>query len=317
MKILFIDSVHPFLKEALIADGHECIEGYKLSRDEIRNQINNYHGVVIRSRILLDEDILSKSNLLFIARAGAGMESIDIIYARSKNIICLNSPEGNRDAVGEHAIAMFLSLINNLKRSDEQVRKGIWSREENRGYEIKGKTVGIIGFGNMGSTFAQKFRGFDCKILAYDKYKSGFGDKYVKEVLIDELFDSTDILSLHVPLTEETEYLIDNTFINKFKKNIYLINTARGKCVNTDDLVANLKNGKIKGACLDVIEYEDSSFEKISKADFTNHPSWKYLVNSDKVIFTPHIAGWSFESNERIARVLYEKIKQFIAEPLI
>ena len=310
MKILFIDSCHALLIENLIKDGHHCIEGYNLSYEEIKKMIPDINGIIIRSRFQLDEKILEKAkNLVFIARAGAGMESIDVDFAKSRNIVCLNSPEGNRGAVGEHAIGMLLSLMNNLSRADRQVRRGEWIREENRGHELQGKTVGIIGFGNTGSSFAAKLSGFDCKIFAYDKYKKGFGTDLVKECSLEEIFENTDVLSIHIPLTDETEYFIDNDFINKFRKNIYLINTARGKCVRTDDLVTQMKSGKIIGACLDVIEYEETSFEKFSgQNDFMNFPSWQYLIHSDRVIFSPHIAGWTFESNQKIARVLLEKI---------
>ena len=315
MKILFIDACHPLLFEALIDDGHHCIEGHNLSYDEVSKMIPNLNGIIIRSRIPLDKKILEKAeNLLFIARAGAGMENIDVGFAESKNIKCINSPEGNRDAVGEHATGMLLSLLNNLNRADQQVRIGEWIREENRGHELQGKKVGIIGFGNMGSSFASKLQGFDCKILAYDKYKKSFGNVLVKESSLQEIFNEADILSIHVPLTDETEYFIDDAFLEKFKKEVYFINTSRGKCVRTDDLVKNIKSGKVLGACLDVIEYEDLSFEKFSgKSNFFENPSWQFLIKSDKVILSPHIAGWTFESNEKIAKALVTKIREAIA----
>jgi D-3-phosphoglycerate dehydrogenase len=309
MKILFIDTCHMFLINSLKADGHEVIEGYNYSYEEVSKTLMDVHGVVIRSRFKLDKTLLDYSEkLLFIARAGAGMESIDIDYAKNKNIICLNSPEGNRDAVGEHAIGMLLSLMNNLNRADTQIRNGEWVREANRGHELQGKTVGIIGFGNMGSAFAEKLKGFNCRIFAYDKYRKNFGNDTVKESTLEEIFDHSDIVSIHVPLTAETEFFIDDNFIKKFSKNIYLINTARGKCLKTDDLVSNLKSGKISGACLDVVEYEDLSFEKFSADNFIDNPSWQYLIKSDHVILSPHIAGWTYESLEKIAKVLYGKI---------
>ena len=311
MRILFIDTAHPFLIESLRKDGHECIEGYDLNYEKITNLITDVHGIVIRSRIQLDEKILDKAKALkFIARAGAGMESIDADFARSKNIICLNSPEGNRDAVGEHAIGMLLSLMNNLNRADSQVRKGEWIREGNRGHELDGKTVGIIGYGNMGSAFAEKLRGFGCKIIAYDKYRKEFQSESVLEVKQEVIFETADILSIHVPLTNKTKFFIDDAFINSFKKEFYFINTSRGKCVRTDDLVKNIKSAKIIGACLDVIEYEDLSFEKVSMKKFSESPSWQYLINSDKVILSPHIAGWTVESLEKIAITLYRKINE-------
>ena len=314
MKILFIDTCHPFLLKTLNDDGHFCIEGYNFSYEEILNLVPEINGIVIRSRIQLDKKILEcAGNLLFIARAGAGMESIDVDFAKSRNIVCLNSPEGNRDAVGEHATGMLLSLMNNLNRADRQVRNGVWIREENRGHELQGKTVGLIGFGNMGSSFAAKLRGFDCEILAYDKYKKRFGNDLIKESSLQEIFESADVLSIHVPLTGDTEYFIDNDFINKFSKKFYFINTSRGMCVRTDDLVKNMKSGKIIGACLDVIEYEDLSFEKFSGSNsFINNPSWQYLISSDNVILSPHIAGWTYESHEKIARVLVGKIRELV-----
>jgi D-3-phosphoglycerate dehydrogenase len=314
MKILFIDNCHHFLIQSLRNDGHDCIEGYDFTLSEILTIIEDVEGIIIRSRIRLTGNFLSKANkLLFIARAGAGMESIDIEYALNNNIACINSPEGNRNAVGEHALGMLLSLMNNLNRADRQVRKNEWVRESNRGHELQKKTVGIVGYGNMGSSFASKLRGFDCEILAYDKYKSGFGNNYIKESSLEEIMERTDVLSIHLPLTTETEFFINDASINNFRKNFYFINTARGKCVRTDDLVKNIQGGKILGACLDVIEYEDLSFEKISEEnDFTKNSSWQYLIHSDKVILSPHIAGWSFESLEKIAKVLYEKIFAFI-----
>ncbi len=310
MKILFIDTVHPLLTELLQKEGHECIDGSKLPFDELKKVLPQYEGTVIRSRFIFNKELLDYgTNLKFIARAGAGMENIDIAYAAQKGIACINSPEGNRDAVGEQAVAMLLALFNNLLRADKEVREGKWIREGNRGVELQGKTVGLMGYGNTGSVFVKKLLGFECNVLAYDKYKKGFGNAFVKEISMQEIFDKADILSLHIPLTAETEYLVNDAFIKSFKKNIYLINTSRGRCVKTDDLVANLESGKILGACLDVNEYEDSSFES-SKTDGMQSESWKYLVGSDQVILTPHIAGWTHESNEKMARVLFEKIKK-------
>jgi len=315
MKIFFVDTVHPFLLTSLKSDGHECIELYEENYEQISNKISEANGIVIRSRICLNKNILEKvKSCKFIARAGAGMESIDVEYAKSKNIVCLNSPEGNRDAVGEHIVGMLLSLMNNLNHADLQVREGEWVREKNRGHELMGKTVGIIGYGNMGSSFAEKLRGFDCKIIAYDKYKTNFGTTNVKAVSMEEIYERSDILSIHVPLTNETEYFINDVFINKFQKNIYFINSARGKCVRTDDLVKNIQSGKILGACLDVLEYEDLSFEKFSLSNILENPTWQYLIKSDKVILSPHIAGWTFESLEKIARVLYEKINRLAGD---
>lgn len=312
MNILFIDTAHSFLIDSLRGDGHRCIEAYDWNREKILSEIKNIQGIVIRSRIVIDRQFLDAAiDLKFIARAGAGMESIDLEYAGQKNVKCLNSPEGNRDAVAEHAIGMLLSLFNNLNRADRQIRNGEWKREENRGVELNGKTVGIIGYGNMGSTFAKRLKGFDCKILVYDKYLKSIRDSYVEQVEMNRLFEEADVLSLHVPLTDETTYLVDDIFINRFEKAFYLINTARGKCVRIADVVKNIKSGKIKGACFDVLEYEDLSFEKFSieQAGLKENPDWQYLIQSDQVMLSPHIAGWTHESLKKIAEVLYSKIK--------
>jgi len=294
LKILFIDTAHPFLWESMIADGHECIAADKFSLEEIYSQLSDTNGIVIRSRITIDKKFLDKATALkFIARCGAGMESIDVEYASQKGIACLNSPEGNRNAVGEHALGMLLMLFNNLNRADRQVRAGEWIREKNRGHELEGKTVGIIGFGNMGSAFAEKLKGFNCRKLAFDKYRSGFANDFVQEATFEEIKRQANVLSLHIPLTSETEFLINEKFINSFAKPFYLINTARGKCVSTHDLVNGIKSGKVLGACLDVYEYEDASFEKFSieAAGLKDNADWIYLTQSEKVILTPHIAG--------------------------
>jgi D-3-phosphoglycerate dehydrogenase len=326
MKILFIDIAHPILQSSLEKAGHVCDDGTKLSREEILKIISKYDGVTIRSRIVCDKEFLDvATQLKFIARAGAGMESIDVKYAANKNIICINSPEGNRDAVGEHAIGMLLSLFNKLNKADREVREAKWIREANRGVELQGKTVGIIGYGNMGSAFAKKLSGFECTVIAYDKFNKNFSDAYAKEVSMKNIFEDTDVLSLHLPLTSDTEFMINKSFITQFKKNIFIINTARGKVLRTDDLVEGIKSGKILGACLDVNEYEETSFEEVrsqkseigsqnseattsSQQPAASNNSWQYLIASGKVILSPHIAGWTVESNEKIARVLFEKI---------
>ncbi|MEO6301763.1 MAG: NAD(P)-dependent oxidoreductase, partial [Bacteroidia bacterium] len=234
------------------------------------------------------------------------MENIDVEYATLKKIKCVSAPEGNRDALGEHAIAMLLMLATKLKKADLEVRKGIWLRAENRGFEIKDKTIGIIGYGQMGSSFAKKLTGFDCKILVYDKYISGFGNDVMIESTLEKLFEECDVVSLHVPLTKETEYMLDANFINKFKKDIYIINTARGKCLNTSDLVTAIEKGKVKGACLDVLEYESVSFEQIENKEIP--APLNYLFHSDKVILSPHIGGWTYESNFKMSKIIAEKM---------
>lgn len=308
MKILFLDSNHPLLHETLQKAGHTCDLNYQWTKEEIINSIHLYDGIVIRSKIKITKEIIDKAlKLKFIARAGAGMENIDVEYAESKGVRCLHAPEGNRDAVGEHAIGMLLSLFNNLCRANKEVREGKWIREGNRGIELMGKTVGIIGYGNMGSAFAERLKGFGVKVLAYDKYKSSFGNNFIIESTLDQIFEQVDVISLHTPLTEETHYMINDSFINNFKKNIYIINTARGKCLNTADLVKNIKSGKVAGACLDVLEYEVISFENLDAANLPE--PFQYLIQSEKVMLSPHIGGWTIESNQKIARVLAEKIQ--------
>lgn len=309
MKILFIDSTHPYLYEELTKLGHSCDLGFDWNKEKILQNIALYDGIVIRSKIKIDQSFINAAtNLKFIARVGAGMENIDVTYAESKNIKCLHAPEGNRDAVAEHAIAMLLSLFNNLNKADKEVRNGKWKREENRGIELGGKTIGIIGIGNTGSSFGHKTVGFGVKSLGYDKYFQ-FNSRSIISSSLEQIFEEADVISLHVPLTEETTYLVNDSFINNFKKNIYLINTSRGKVVNTDDLVKNIKSGKILGACLDVIEYEASSFENIDTEDLPE--AFQYLIKSDKVILSPHIAGWTHESNLKMAKVLADKITLF------
>ena len=307
MKILLADTNHPILHQTLIDSGFVCDLFWDKTPSELITILPNYEALVIRSKFKITKEIIDACpKLKCIARVGAGMENIDVDYATSKHITCLSVPEGNRDALGEHAIAMLLMLFTKLKKADVEVRKGIWLRSENRGVEIKDKTIGIIGFGNMGSSFAKKLIGFDCKILVYDKYKSGFGNEYFIESTLENIFEECDVVSLHTPLTQETLYMINADFIHKFKKDIYIINTARGKCLNTNDLVAALESGKVKGACLDVFEYESVSFEQIENNEI--HEALNYLINSDKVILSPHIGGWTHESNFRMSKLIAEKM---------
>ena len=303
MKILFIDIIHPLLKEKLEKLNYNCDTAYKKSKSEIEEIISNYQGIIIRSRFKIDKQFIDKAtNLKFIARAGSGMENINTEYAQIKNIKCYNAAEGNRKAVAEHAIGMLLSLFNNLNKADLAVRNQIWEREANRGVELSGKTIGIIGFGNNGSAFAKALKGFNVSILAYDKYLNN----YTHQSDMENIYKKADIVSLHIPLTEETTSLVDDNFINSFEKDFYLINTARGKCVNTISLVKGLNNGKIKGACLDVFECEKTSFENLSKDGLTTEI--QYLIDSEKTILSPHIAGWTQESNIKIAKILLGKI---------
>jgi len=305
-RVLFIDEVHPLIIEELTAHGFQCDFFPEYSREDFIRIVPGYFGVIIRSKINLDQEILSEArNLKFIGRVGAGMESIDVRFAESRGITCFNSPEGNRDAVGEHATGMLLSLMNHMNRADREVREGEWRREENRGTEILGKTVGIIGYGNMGGAFARRLSGFGCHVISYDKYKLAYSDDFAIETTLPAIFEEADIVSLHVPLTEETRYMADEKFFLAFKKNIWLINTSRGMVVNTRDLVASMKSGKVKGAALDVLEYEDTSFEML-KSDAPEE--LQYLMRADNVLLTPHIAGWTEESKYKLAKVLVDKI---------
>jgi D-3-phosphoglycerate dehydrogenase / 2-oxoglutarate reductase len=309
MKVAFVDSTHPALKQGLQTSGLDCDDLYLLSISETLSKLSDYSVWVIRSRFKITKEIIDQHpQLKVIARVGAGMENIDVAYAERKGIKCLHAPEGNKDAVAEQAIGMLLMLFNNLKRADSEVRQGVWKREENRGVELSGKTVGIIGYGNTGSAFAKKLSGFDCEILAYDKYKKGFSNTFVNEVTLETLVAQSDIISLHVPYNSETHYLLNRTFLSTCKKNVYIINTSRGKCLDTSDFVEAIQSGKVKGACLDVLEYEMVSFEQL---EVKNLPvPFQFLMQSDKVILSPHIAGWTHESNEKMANVLVQKISK-------
>jgi D-3-phosphoglycerate dehydrogenase len=307
-KVLFVDTTHPYLPEELTRLGFECDLPTGIDREGIEKIIHQYTGVIVRSRILFDELLLKKAiNLRFIGRVGAGMEGIDVDYAVSKGIICLNAPEGNRDALAEHTTGMLLALFNKLLKADAEVRKGIWNREENRGMELMGKTIGIIGYGNMGSAFARRLNGFDVNVIAYDKYKNGYSDSFVVEKSLQDLKQEADIVSLHVPLTAETHYMVDELFIGQFRKKFYIINTSRGKVLKTTDLLQGIRTGKILGAVLDVIEFEDYTFEELNKGSHSQ--VFQELVNSDKVILSPHVAGFSAESPYKMAKVLVGKIK--------
>ncbi len=310
MKILFANDNHPVLKNGLIKLGFTCIDDFTSSKEEIEKTMHKYDGVVIRSRFKIDKTFIdSANNLKFIARVGAGLESIDIDYAKSKDIHLISAPEGNRNAVGEHSLGMILSLFNNMNKADNEIRNGKWFREPNRGIELEGKTIGLIGYGNMGKAFAKKLKGFDVDVIFYD-IKPNLSDKNAKQVTLQELQKKVDILSLHTPHTNLTNKMINTKFINEFEKSFYIINTARGTAIVTDDLVTALKNNKILGACLDVLEYEKLSFENF----FTNNnlPSaFKYLIESDKTILSPHVAGWTVESKYKLAKTILDKITLF------
>jgi D-3-phosphoglycerate dehydrogenase len=306
-KVIFIDIPHPVLLKRLEDAGFQCDLAGGLAYAALEQKIHNYYGLIINSRFRIGIDFLDKAfRLKFIGRVGSGMDSIDVEYARKKGIRCFNSPEGNRDAVAEHAMGMLLSLLNHIPRADLQVRRFEWLREANRGTELKGKTLGIIGYGNMGSAFAERLSGFGVKVIAYDKYKDRFSGKYVLECSLEELQETSDIISLHVPLTEETTCMFDQSFIARCHKPFWLINTSRGKVVDTAALADALRCGKVRGAALDVLEYEDVSFEKMS---LTEPPEpLKYILEAENVVLSPHVAGWTVESKFKLADILADKI---------
>lgn len=313
MKILLLDSNHPLITEQLLAKGFVLEEDFTSSYDEVLQKINQYDGIIIRSRIPLDKNFLENAqNLKFIARVGAGMENIDLETAKNLGISLINSPEGNRDAVAEHVVAMLLILMNRLFIASEEVKNGIWKREENRGDELLGKTFGIIGYGNMGKATAKRLSGFGVEVIFHDILPN-LEDEFAKQVSLEELQERADILSLHIPLDASTKYLVDESFFSKMKKNFYLVNTARGKNVKTSALVDALKSGKVKAAALDVLEYEKSSFENLDTStslSTRNKEDLQFLLDSEQVIVTPHIAGWTHQSKEKLAQFIVDKIVQ-------
>jgi D-3-phosphoglycerate dehydrogenase len=304
-KVLFLDSVHEILAERLSLAGYACEFDFSSSTSEIKKKVAEYVGIVIRSRFILDRDFLSVAkDLRWIARSGSGLENIDLVAAKDLNIAVYNSPEGNRDAVAEHALAMLLSLFNNLNIADREVRSQLWNREKNRGVELRGKTAGIIGLGQMGSAFAERLVAMGCKVIAHDLYLEKSPIDEVTLVSLDDLFDQSQIVSLHLPLNFETEWYADTHFFQRITHPIYFINTSRGKILRTAALVDAMKQGKILGACLDVLEYEETSFEKIN----LNHPEFTWLAAQQQVILSPHIAGWTKESYFKLSNVLADKI---------
>ncbi len=304
MKILQLDKNHPLISEQLTAKGFVVEEDHTSSYDEVLEKIADYEGIIIRSRIPLDQNFLTKaSHLKFIARVGAGMENIDLETADNLNIQLINSPEGNRDSVAEHVVGMLLILMNRLFIASNEVKNGIWKREENRGDELLGKTFGIIGYGNMGKATAKRLSGFGVEVIFHDILPD-LSDQFATQVSLEELQKRAEILSLHIPLTSETHYLIDDNFISKMEKNFYFVNTARGKNIKTKALVEAIEAGKVLGACLDVLEYEKSSFENLE----VENSDLQFLLDSDKVIVTPHIAGWTQQSKIKLAQVIVDKI---------
>ena len=304
MKILQLDKNHPLISEQLTAKGFVVEEDHSSPYDEVLEKIKDYQGIIIRSRIPLDKNFLTKaSHLKFIARVGAGMENIDIETAEKLHIKLINSPEGNRDSVAEQVVGMLLILMNRLFIASNEFKNGIWKREENRGDELLGKTFGIIGYGNMGKATAKRLSGFGVKVIFHDILPN-LSDEFATQVSLEELQKRADILSLHIPLTSETHYLVDEEFISKMEKNFYFVNTARGKNLKTKALVEAIESGKVLGACLDVLEYEKSSFENLE----IENQDLKYLLDSEKVIVTPHIGGWTHQSKEKLAQVIVDKI---------
>lgn len=306
MKILYIDSVHKVLEKRLTKNGYECIDGTSWSKEKCMEELPKMTGIVVRSRFPIDKDFLQHgTQLKFIARSGAGMENIDLDYTRKHGIICYNAPEGNRNSVGEHALSLLLVLFNKIIKGDKEVRQGIWDREGTRGIELEGKTIGIIGYGNNGNSFAKKLSGFDVEVLAYDKYKTNYGNQYAQEATMQEIFEKSDVFSFHIPQTEETVYMGNSEFFRSFKKPIYLINCARGKIVKIKDLLEAINEGIVLGAGLDVLEFESSSFEKTSASA---NPDFMELAKSENVVLSPHVAGWTKESYFKLSNVLADKI---------
>lgn len=314
MRVLFLDTVHPILEERLSKMGFTCEFDTHSSYEEISNKISSYTGVVIRSRIPMDAKIIAAAKKLkFIARSGAGLENIDLAAAETAGITVLNSPEGNMDAVGEHAIGMLLMLFNKLREGDREVREGLWNREENRGIELSNMTVGIIGYGNMGSALAKKLSGFGCEIIAFDKYKSGFASSSVREVSLEELKSASDVISIHLPLSAETHHYVDEAFINSCGKPFFLVNTARGKHVSISALLKGMEEKKVLGACLDVLEYESKSFEKLSSDELPKE--FRELAKPPRVVLSPHVAGWTAESYVKLSSFLADKIENLKLSP--
>jgi D-3-phosphoglycerate dehydrogenase len=305
-KILIVDDLHPIFREKAEGLGYIVDDRPLITREQTLKIIGNYTGIAVRTKFLIDKEIINAGqNLKFVARAGAGLDNIDVAYAESKNIELLNAPEGNCDAVGEHTVGLLLSLANNFRNADRQIRSGIWDREGNRGWELKGKTVGIIGYGFMGQSFARKLSGFNVKVIAYDKYKTGFSDAYATEVSMEEIVKQSDVLSLHIPLTAETRQLVDEEYLFHFRKPIFFLNTARGEITNTQAVLNAIEKGKIIGAGLDVLEVE--KFPKLAE-----QPWYDALIACPRVRLTPHVAGWTFDSYRKISEVLADKLAQLV-----
>lgn len=303
-KILIVDDLHPYFKETAQQMGYQVDDCPRISREETLARIGEYVGIAVRTKFRIDQQLIAAGKQLqFIARAGAGLDNIDQIAAAERNIVLLAANEGNCDAVGEHSMGLLLMLLNHLRKADAEVRNGIWDREGNRGYELAGKTVGIVGYGFMGQSLARKLQGFNVKVLAYDKYKSGFTDTFATEADMPSLCEQADILSLHIPLTEETRQMVGKQYIEQFKKPFFLLNTARGEIVNTSELLEQIDAGRILGAGLDVLEVE--KFPALQAQDW-----YSKLIHNTKVVLSPHVAGWTFDSYRKISEVLAKKLSQ-------
>jgi D-3-phosphoglycerate dehydrogenase / 2-oxoglutarate reductase len=304
-KILITDELHPLLQEGLISDGFIVDYIPEITEQEVLEIIHDYEGLVINSKVYAGKDMLDRGvKLKFVCRAGSGLEAIDLEYAKQKSVTAFNSPEGNRNAVAEHALGMLLNMMNHISIADREVRNYEWKREKNRGHELSGKTLGLIAYGNTARAFAKLLRGFDVKILAYDKYQKGFGNAQVKESALQEIFEEAEVLSLHLPLTAETHFMIDYAFLSSFHKPIWLINTSRGKVLRTADLLRAIEGGKISAAALDVLENE-----KLNLLNAEEQRVFQQLISDHRVLLTPHIAGWTHESKVKIATVLLERIR--------
>lgn len=298
--------MHESIVPLLTHIGYEVAYEPAITVAEIHERISNYEGLIVRSKISIDKDLIEKgTRLKFIARAGAGIDQVDETYLKERKITLLNAPEGNRVAVGEHTLGMLLCLMNKLNTANTEVKAGIWDREGNRGFEISGKTIGIIGYGNMGQAFAKCLKGFDCRVLAYDKFKKDFSDEFAQEASLEELFEIAEVLSLHIPLTSDSRNWADSTFFSKFKKSIWFLNTARGEITSFKAVAESINNGQILGAGLDVLENE-----KLKTLSDEQRLYFNELVNAPNVLFTPHVAGWTHESYRKINEVLVQKIKQ-------
>lgn len=300
--ILIVDDIHPIFIEQAEALGYKCDYKPTIKIDEALQIIANYAGLVIRSKFNVDKQVIdAATGLRFVCRAGAGMDNINEVYAAEKKLTLINASEGNMDAVGEHAVGMLLSLMNHFNTADAEIRSGEWNRERNRGFELKGKTVGIIGYGFMGKSFAKKLSGFEVDVIAYDKYKTGFSDRYAREVSMEEIVKHSDVLSVHVPLTKETNGMINDELLFHFKKPIFFINTSRGKVAKVRAILNAIKEGKILGAGLDVLETE--KFPALGEQEWFDD-----LKRSGKVLLTPHVAGWTFDSYRKISEVMAGKL---------